>query len=194
MVSEGCKMIDDKISRSQEGTCVFLKKVPCPGQSFVSCAPHWSPLYHCQCPTPLQFQSPCSHPAGAADAAEGRLPSWAVANTLEPTTNRSGITNTFVRFLIQGSLLISKLEFFYKGWFPRFGFLISGPYAVFYIMKVVFYKKKNCAFYEFQIFMKDKQWFCQMWSPIQQINTWIWRVASIFKHWTPGPWNRFWSS
>ena len=35
-----------------------------------------------------------------------------------------------------------------------------------------------------------------MCSPIQQnteINTWIWCVASIFKQWTPGPCNRFWS-
>ena len=53
-----------------------------------------------------------------------------------------------------------KTWVFYKGWFPRFGFFISRPYAVFYKMKVVFYKK--CTFYSFQLFLKPKQWFCQM--------------------------------
>ena len=35
-----------------------------------------------------------------------------------------------------------KTWVFYKGWFPRFGFFISRPYAVFYIMKVVFFNKR----------------------------------------------------
>ena len=61
----------------------------------------------------------------------------------------------------QGSLLISKLEFFIKADFRGLGFFISRPSAVFYIMKVVLYKKK-CTFYSFQLFLKPKQWFCQM--------------------------------
>ena len=59
-----------------------------------------------------------------------------------------------------------KTWVFYKGWFPRFGFFISRPYAVFYKMKVVFYKK--CTFYSFQLFLKPKKWFCQMWYCIKQ--------------------------
>ena len=64
--------------------------------------------------------------------------------------------------------IIFKIWVFYKARFERFEFFIRWPYAVFHKMQVVFYKK--CAFYVFQIFMKDKQRFCQMWSPIQQNN------------------------
>ena len=65
-----------------------------------------------------------------------------------------------------GVSIIFKIRVFYKAWFEGFEFFIKWPYAVFHKMQVVFYKK--CAFYVFQIFMKDKQCFCQMWSPIQQ--------------------------
>ena len=81
----------------------------------------------------------------------------------------------------QGSLLISKLEFFYKGWFPRFGFFISRPYAVFYKMKVVFYKKK-CTFYSFQLFLKPKQWFCQMRYCINQNTGIFWNKYLKCRH------------
>ena len=56
-----------------------------------------------------------------------------------------------------------KTWVFYKRWFPRFGFFISRPYAVFYIKKVVFFIKE-CTFYSFQLFFKPKQWFCHFWS------------------------------
>ena len=39
-----------------------------------------------------------------------------------------------------------KTWVFYQGWFPRFGFFISRPYAVFYTMKVVFYKRVHILF------------------------------------------------
>ena len=49
--------------------------------------------------------------------------------------------------LSQGSLLISKLEFFIKADFRGLGFFISRPYAVFfYIMKVVFFKRVHILF------------------------------------------------
>ena len=66
----------------------------------------------------------------------------------------------------QGSLLFSKFQFFIKPDLRGLSFFIGWLYAVFHKMQVVFYKK--CAFYVFQIFMKDNQCFFQMWSQIQQ--------------------------
>ena len=48
--------------------------------------------------------------------------------------------------MAQGSLLISKLEFFIKADFRGLGFFISRPYAVFYTMKIVFYKRVHILF------------------------------------------------
>ena len=47
---------------------------------------------------------------------------------------------------LQGSLLISKLDFFIKADFRGLVFFISRPYAVFYIMKVVIYKRVHILF------------------------------------------------
>ena len=94
-----------------------------------------------------------------------------------------------------GVSIIFKIRVFYKAWSKGFEFFIVWPYAVLHKMRVVFYKK--CDFYVFQIFMKHKQCFCQMWSPIQQYtekSALIWCVASISKLWAPSPWNRLWSS
>ena len=81
----------------------------------------------------------------------------------------------------QGSLLISKLEFFYQGWFPRFGFFISRPYAVFYTIKVVFFIKE-CTFYSFQLFLKLKQWFyhfLSVWQVVVRCNFGFWPLGRV---------------
>ena len=108
-------------------------------------------------------------------------------------TSITGISNFMKFFYISpGVSIIFKNWVFYKAWFE---FFIVWPFAVFHKIQVVFYKQ--CDFYVFQIFMKDKQCFCQMWSPVQQNtekNTLILCVVSISKQWAPGPWNRFWSS
>ena len=44
---------------------------------------------------------------------------------------------------VQGSLLFSKFEFFYKARFEGFEFFIRWPYAVFHKMQVVFYKSAH---------------------------------------------------
>ena len=49
----------------------------------------------------------------------------------------------FILCTLQWFLLISKIEFFIKADFRGLGFFISRPYAVFYIMKVVFFIKKS---------------------------------------------------
>ena len=59
----------------------------------------------------------------------------------------------------------------------------------FYQMHVFFFLKY--AFYVFQIFMKNKQCFCQMWSLIPrntEVNTLISCVASILRQWTCHIW------
>ena len=71
-----------------------------------------------------------------------------------------------------------KTWVFYQGWFPRFGFFISRPYAVFYTMKVVFFIKE-CTFYSFQLFLKLKQWFYHFY----QFDKWLLDVILAF-----GPW------
>ena len=73
-----------------------------------------------------------------------------------------------------------KTWVFYKGWFPRFGFFISRPYAVFYKMKVVFIKKRT--FYSFQLFLKPKQWFCQMRYCINQNTGIFWNKYLKCRH------------
>ena len=73
------------------------------------------------------------------------------------------------RVLISGVSINIKTWVFYQGWFPRFGFFISRPYAVFYTMKVVFFFIKECTFYSFQLFLKPKQWFCHFLS--------VWRLV-----------------
>ena len=80
--------------------------------------------------------------------------------------------------MAQGSLLISKLEFFIKADFRGLGFFISRPYAVFYTMKVVFFIKE-CTFYSFQLFLKLKSDFTIFY----QFDKWLLDVILAF-----GPW------
>ena len=74
-----------------------------------------------------------------------------------------------------------KTWVFYQGWFPRFGFFISRPYAVFYTMKVVFFIKE-CTFYSFQLFLKLKQWFyhfLSVWQVVVRCNFGFWPLGRV---------------
>ena len=54
----------------------------------------------------------------------------------------SGHQSSILLMIWPGVSINFKTWVFYKGWFPRFGFFISRPYVVFYIMKVVFFNKE----------------------------------------------------
>ena len=85
------------------------------------------------------------------------------------------------RVLISGVSINIKTWVFYQGWFPRFGFFISRPYAVFYTMKVVFFIKE-CTFYSFQLFLKLKQWFyhfLSVWQVVVRCNFGFWPLGRV---------------
>ena len=70
---------------------------------------------------------------------------------------KDGVHNLGQSIFSAGVSIIFKIRVFNKAWFEGFEFFIVWPYAVFHKMQVVFYKK--CAFYVFQISVKDKQCF-----------------------------------